>query len=83
VQEFEQVNAIADKTVEIFGRLDTCVHAPEFGLFATFDKTTPAEFKHVIDINLVGQAYGAMAALPDLKREGRGASIHISSMEGR
>ncbi len=83
VQEFEQVNAIADKTVEIFGRLDTWVHAPAIGLFATFDKTTPAEFKHVIDVNLVGQAYGAMAALPHLKREGRGASIHISSMEGR
>ncbi|ADI62864.1 short-chain dehydrogenase/reductase SDR ['Nostoc azollae' 0708] len=83
VQEFEQVNAIADKTVETFGRLDTWVHAPAVGLFATFDKTTPAESKHVINVNLVGQAYGAMAALPHLKREGRGASIHISSMEGR
>ena len=28
----------------------------------------------------MGQVYGAMAALPHLKREGRGALIHISSM---
>jgi hypothetical protein len=31
----------------------------------------------------MGQVYGAMAALPHLKREGRGALIHISSIEGR
>jgi NAD(P)-dependent dehydrogenase (short-subunit alcohol dehydrogenase family) len=83
VEVFEEVEAIANKTVEFYGRLDTWVHVPAIGLFATFDKTTPEEFKHVIDVDLMGQVYGAMAALPHLKREGRGALIHISSMEGR
>ncbi|ALF54324.1 short-chain dehydrogenase [Nostoc piscinale CENA21] len=83
VQEFDQVKAIADKTVELYGRLDTWVHAAAIGMFATFDKTTPEEFKHVIDVSLMGQVYGAMAALPHLKNEGRGALIHVSSMEGR
>ncbi|MBD2494211.1 SDR family oxidoreductase [Nostoc sp. FACHB-280] len=83
VQEFDQVKAIADKTVELYGRLDTWVHAAAIGMFATFDKTSPEEFKHVIDVSLMGQVYGAMAALPHLKREGRGALIHVSSMEGR
>lgn len=83
VEKFEQVKAIADKTVEVYGRLDTWVHVPAIGLFANFDDITPEEFKHVIDVNLMGQVYGAMAALPHLKREGRGALIHISSMEAR
>jgi len=83
VQVFEQVQAIADKTVEVYGRLDTWVHVPAIGLFATFDNTTPEEFKHVIDVNLMGQVYGAMAALPHLKLTGKGSLIHISSMEGR
>jgi NAD(P)-dependent dehydrogenase (short-subunit alcohol dehydrogenase family) len=83
VEVFAQVKAIADKTVEVYGRLDTWVHVAAIGIFATFDKTTPEEFKHVIDVNLMGQVYGAMAALPHLKREGRGALIHVSSMEGR
>jgi len=82
VAVFEQVKAIADRTVEVYGRLDTWVHVPAVGLFATFDNTTPEEFKRVIDVGLMGQVYGAMAALPHLKREGRGALIHISSMEG-
>jgi NAD(P)-dependent dehydrogenase (short-subunit alcohol dehydrogenase family) len=83
VSVFEQVKAIADRTVEVYGRLDTWVHVAAIGVFATFDNTTPEEFKRVIDVTLMGQVYGAMAALPHLKREGRGAMIHISSMEGR
>jgi len=83
VSAFEQVKAIADKAVAVYGRLDTWVHAAATGILAPFDKITPEEFKRVIDVNLNGQAYGAMAALPHLKREGRGALIHISSMEGR
>lgn len=82
VEVFDQVKAIADKTVEVYGRLDTWVHVPAVGIFATFDNTTPEEFKHVIDVDLMGQVYGAMAALPHLKREGRGALIHVSSVEG-
>ncbi|MBF2007348.1 MAG: SDR family oxidoreductase [Chlorogloeopsis fritschii C42_A2020_084] len=83
VTVFDQVKAIANKAVEEYGQLDTWVHTPAVGLFATVDNIKPEEFQRVIDINLLGQVYGAMAALPHLKREGRGALIHISSMLGR
>ena len=83
VSEFEQVKAIADKAVTQYGRLDTWVHAAATGILARFDQITPSEFQRVIDVNLMGQVYGAMVALPHLKKEGRGALIHISSMEGR
>jgi NAD(P)-dependent dehydrogenase (short-subunit alcohol dehydrogenase family) len=81
--EFDQVKAVADRAVEEYGRLDTWVHLAAVGLFATFEQTTPEEFARVIDVNLMGQVYGAMAALPHLKREGRGALIHISSVEAK
>src|SRR5919107_1851972 len=68
--EFGQVRAVADRAVEQYGRLDTWVHLAAVGLFATFEETTPEEFERVIDVNLMGQVYGAMAALPHLKREG-------------
>jgi len=77
VTDFAQVKAVADGTVARYGRLDTWVHAAAVAIYALFDSTTPEEFKQVIDVNLTGQAYGAMAALPHLKREGRGALIHI------
>jgi NAD(P)-dependent dehydrogenase (short-subunit alcohol dehydrogenase family) len=82
VSDFGQVKAIADKTVAQYGRLDTWVHAAATGVLAPFENITPEEFQRVIDVSLMGQVYGAMAALPHLKQEGRGALIHISSMEG-
>jgi NAD(P)-dependent dehydrogenase (short-subunit alcohol dehydrogenase family) len=80
VTEFEQVKAVADGAVEVYGRLDTWVHLAAVLLVASFEDTTPEEFARVIDVNLMGQAYGAMAALPHIKREGGGALIHVSSM---
>jgi short-subunit dehydrogenase len=44
---------------------------------------TPEEFKRVIDVNLMGAVYGAMVAMPQLRRTGRGAFIAISSVEAR
>jgi NAD(P)-dependent dehydrogenase (short-subunit alcohol dehydrogenase family) len=81
--EYEQVKAVANRATEEYGRLDTWVHLAAVGLFATFEQTTPEEFERVIAVNLMGQVYGAMAALPHLKREGRGALIHISSVEAK
>ncbi|MEP0916682.1 SDR family oxidoreductase [Leptolyngbya sp. DQ-M1] len=83
VADYEQVKAIADKAVDRFGRLDTWVHTAATGLFSTFDRITPEEFKRVIDVNMMGQVYGAMVALPHLKKEGRGSLIHITSVEAR
>ena len=56
VSEFDQVKAIADKAVEVYGRLDTWVHSAATGVLAPFDQITPEEFKRVIDVNLTGQA---------------------------
>ena len=81
--EFDQVKALADRAVQEYGRLDSWVHLAAVGLFATFEQTTPQEFERVIEVNLMGQVYGAMAALPHIKREGRGALIHISSVEAK
>jgi NAD(P)-dependent dehydrogenase (short-subunit alcohol dehydrogenase family) len=78
-----EVASIAERAVEAHGRLDTWVHLAAVGLWATFEQTTPEEFRQIIDVNLMGQAYGAMAALPYLRRAGGGALIHISSVEAR
>jgi NAD(P)-dependent dehydrogenase (short-subunit alcohol dehydrogenase family) len=43
VSNFEQVKAIADKTVAEHGRLDTWVHVAATGVIAPFEKITPEE----------------------------------------
>jgi NAD(P)-dependent dehydrogenase (short-subunit alcohol dehydrogenase family) len=74
-----QMQRVAQRAVTEYGRLDTWVHVSGVLLVAPFERTTPQEFARVIDVNLMGQVHGAMAALPHLKRDG-GALIHISSM---
>lgn len=77
---FEQVNSVAERAVEFFGRLDTWVHTAGTFLFSRFEETEPEEFRRLIEVNLLGQIYGAKAALPFLKKHG-GALIHVSSVE--
>lgn len=83
VSDFEQVQKIAAKTIEHFGQLDTWVNAAATAVIAPFEQVTPAEFKRVIEVNLMGPVYGAMVAMPLLRQTGRGAIITISSVEAR
>jgi NAD(P)-dependent dehydrogenase (short-subunit alcohol dehydrogenase family) len=83
VTDFEQVRAVADEAVAAYGRLDTWVHLPAASVYARFDEQTPEEFRRVLDVTLLGQVHGAMAALPHLKREGRGALVHVTSAIAR
>src|SRR5215217_1109217 len=82
--EFDHVKAVADRAVEEYGRLDTWVHLAAVGLFAAFEETTPEEFARIIDVNLMGQAYGASkhgidgfleALRVELMREGAPVSV--------
>lgn len=78
--DFEQVKHVAKECVRRYGRLDTWVHAAGTIIFARFEDTEPDEFKRLIEVNLLGQVYGAQAALPYLKRDG-GALICVTSVE--
>jgi NAD(P)-dependent dehydrogenase (short-subunit alcohol dehydrogenase family) len=81
--DFEQVKGVADLAIQHFGRIDTWAHVAGTAVIGPFEQTTPEEFKRVIEVNLMGQVYGAMVALPHLKREGRGALVHVTSVEAR
>ncbi|WP_287127814.1 SDR family oxidoreductase [Candidatus Cyanaurora vandensis] len=81
VSEFDQVKEVAQQTLQVYGRMDTWVHAAAIGMFAPFAEISPEEFKRVMDVNLMGQAHGLWAALPHLKHGG--SFISVSSVEGR
>jgi NAD(P)-dependent dehydrogenase (short-subunit alcohol dehydrogenase family) len=83
VAEFAQVEAVADQAVAAFGRLDTWIHLAATSVWAPVAKTSPEEFRRVVDVTLLGQVHGAMAALPHLRREGRGALIGVTSAIAR
>lgn len=83
VTDINQVRAVAERAMSEYGHLDTWVHAAAVSVYGLFEDLRPEEFRRVIDVNLNGQAHGAMVALPYLKREGRGALIHVSSVNAK
>lgn len=72
---------MAKAAFDRYGRLDTWVHTAGTTMFAEFERTIPQDFKRVIEVNLLGQVYGAMAALPYIRKTGGGAFIHVTSVE--
>lgn len=78
--DYNQVEAVARRAVDDFGGLDTWVHMASTSVYAPFTQTEPDEFKRIVDVNLLGAAYGAKAVIPYLRAAG-GALILISSVE--
>ena len=74
---------VAGRAAEEYGGLGTWVHLASVSIFSPFEKITPEEFRRVVEVDLLGQAYGAMAALPHIKRRGGGALVHVTSVLGR
>ncbi|MDP9356497.1 MAG: SDR family oxidoreductase [Chloroflexota bacterium] len=81
VADFTQVEAVAASAVSTFGRIDTWVNVAAVSVYASFEETSLEEFRRVMDVNFMGQVHGTKAALPHLRREGRGAIIAIASVE--
>lgn len=81
VTDWAQVKAVADDAASRFGGIDTWVQLAATSLYGTFEQHEPEEFKRIIDVNLTGAAYGAMAAIPYLKQSGGGALIMVTSVE--
>lgn len=74
----EQIKAVADLALSRFGRIDTWAHVAGVNAYAPVEDFPPEEFRRVVEVDLLGPVYGAMAALPHLKRNG-GAYIVVSS----
>lgn len=83
VADYAQVQAIAQQAVDAFGRIDTWAHVAGTALYSKVEDIDPEDFRRVLDVNLNGPMHGILAALPHLKREGRGALIIVSSVDAR
>jgi NAD(P)-dependent dehydrogenase (short-subunit alcohol dehydrogenase family) len=81
VADPEQVQEVADIAERAYGRVDTWANVAATSVFASFEDTTPEEYRRVMEVNYLGQVHGMLAALPALRRAGGGALIAVSSVE--
>jgi 3alpha(or 20beta)-hydroxysteroid dehydrogenase len=65
-----------------FGHLDVLVNNAGILKFNALADTPLAEFREVLEVNLIGTFLGMKAAIPAMKRAGGGSIVNISSTEG-
>lgn len=82
VANTEEAFQLVERTVDAFGRLDVLVNNAGIGIFAPVPDIDPADFRRVIETNIIGVFNMCHAAIPAMKRAGGGYIINISSLAG-
>ena len=78
VADRAQVEQLATRAVEGFGRIDTWVNGAGVSIYGRLDEVGERDSRRLFDTNFWGVVNGSLAALPHLRRNG-GALINIGS----
>ena len=83
VTDEAQASGMVARVLKDFGRLDMLLNVAGVGVAAPFQNTTSAEYRQMVDVNILGLLYAINAALPVMKQQGEGHIVIVSSGTGR
>jgi NADP-dependent 3-hydroxy acid dehydrogenase YdfG len=83
VTEWDQVEALAGRALEEFGRIDAVFANAGFGATRGFLEETPEHWRSMVLTNVLGPALTIRATLPHLLERGDGHYVITSSVAGR
>ena len=77
------MEAAAAQIAQELGPVDILINNAGIGHFAKFLEMEPAQWEHIIQVNLMGTYYATRAVLPDMIARQTGDIINISSTAGQ
>jgi NAD(P)-dependent dehydrogenase (short-subunit alcohol dehydrogenase family) len=77
--ELDDVRALADRTLEHFGRLDIVVNNAATALREDIGAFTPGAYSKSMDVNLRGPVFLVEASIPHLEQSGHGSIVNVIS----
>ena len=82
VADAEKSAEALEKALAALGRLDILVSNAALRNYSAVGDATPAEWQAVVNVNLIGAANYCRAALPALRKSGKGSIVIVSSVYG-
>jgi NADP-dependent 3-hydroxy acid dehydrogenase YdfG len=79
----DQVRAFVESCATRWGRLDVLVNNAGYGVRGRVEETPGEDYQRLMAVNYLGTVYGCRAALPILRRQGRGVIVNVSSIVGK
>jgi NAD(P)-dependent dehydrogenase (short-subunit alcohol dehydrogenase family) len=76
------VAAAVAETIRRFGRIDVAVNNAGYGLFGAIEEVSEAEARAQLETNLFGALWVTQAVLPQMRAQGSGHIIQVSSIGG-
>jgi NAD(P)-dependent dehydrogenase (short-subunit alcohol dehydrogenase family) len=74
--------AAVAETIRRFGRIDVAVNNAGYGLFGAIEEVSEAEARAQIETNVFGALWVTQAVLPQMRAQGSGHIIQVSSIGG-
>jgi len=76
------VAAAVAEAIARFGRIDVAVNNAGYGLFGAIEEVSEAEARAQIETNLFGALWVTQAVLPQMRAQGSGHIVQVSSIGG-
>ncbi len=75
-------DSVVSGAVEHFGKIDILVNNAGIALFGTLEDTSDDDWDRVMDVNAKGVFLGTKAVISEMRKNGCGSIINISSVSG-